>query len=424
MEAYLAKYGFEIFRRKPWNSNPGALIYEMKVCPFDSSHTDGDVEFTLVDGVPGFGCHHNGCREKTIKDVFGLYPPARTVRHTEEDDPINRKIERKWAKVNKPAPLLDGYSIYRTDYPPPVFLFKGLLANGLTILAGRPKSGKSWLTLQMAINAAMQRSFLGRFGIEMALKVLYLGLEEAPQRTHNRLRKLLEEPDIQLQNIDFRYNLKALADGGAAELDGLLKGGNYGLVVIDTFLRVAKAGGGNRDVMRSEYAEVAQLHELAQHHKVAIVLVDHTRKMGADNPLDTVAGTSGKTAACDAVWTLRKLPTGDSVLEITGREMEEQTLGLRFETGEPFGWCLTGEGAEVGMSEARQEIVELLKDEAPLAPARIAGLLRKNAVTVRRLLQKLAADDVVRKDKSGKYYLPPHMREQRERVNGVNDANE
>ena len=67
--------------------------------------------------------------------------------------------------------------------------------------------------------------------------------------------------------------------------------------------------------------------------------------------------------------------------------------------------------------------MELLKDDAPLSPKQIAGQLRKNAVTVRRLIQKLAADDIVRKDSSGKYSLTPH-REQRERVNGVNDANE
>ncbi len=310
---------------------------------------------------------------------------------------------------------LDGYSIYQTNYPAPVFLFNGLLANGLTILAGRPKSGKSWLTLQMAIDAAMQRPFLSRFGIGRAAKVLYFGLEEGPARTHNRLRKLLAKPDIQLQNIEFRYVLKPLAEGGAAELDELLKTGHYDLLVIDTFLKVAKAGSGSRDVMRSEYAEVAQLQELAHRHGIAIVLVAHTRKMGAESGLDTVAGTTGITAACDAVWTLKKLPTGEGVLEITGREMEEQTLGLRLMTGDDFGWHLTGEGAEVGMTEARQEIVELLKDEAPLAPVRIAGLLQKNAVTVRRLLQKLAADDVVRKDKSGKYYLSSHMCEQRER---------
>ncbi len=318
-----------------------------------------------------------------------------------------------------PSETLDGYKIYQTNYPPPSFLFDGLLAHGLTILAGRPKSGKSWLTLQMAIDAAMGRPFLGRYGISRAVKVLYCGLEEGPGRTSNRLRKLVPQADIQLQNIVFRYSLRSLAEGGAAELDQLLQEDAYDFVVIDTFLRLAKGGGSSRDALRSEYAEVSQLQVLAQRHKVAMVLVHHTRKMAAESGLDAVAGTTGITAACDAVWTLRKQASGESLLEITGREMEEQALGLRLETGEGFGWRVTGEGAEIGMSEARQEIVELLTDEAPLRPARIAELLRKNAVTVRRLLMKMAADDVVRKDKSGKYYLTSH-REQCERVNGVN----
>lgn len=324
--------------------------------------------------------------------------------------------ENRTLQSSEPQPSLDGYSIYKTAYPPPVFLFDGLLANGLTILAGRPKSGKSWLTLQMAIDAAMRRSFLGRFGVKGAAKVLYFGLEEAPARTHNRLRMLVPRADIQLQNIEFRYSLNSLADGGAEELENLLTVGGYELLVVDTFLKVAKASGGNNNVMRSEYREIAQLQELAQRYKLAIVLVHHTRKMSAESGLDTVAGTTGITAACDAVWTLRKQASGESILEITGREMEEQTLALRLESGETFGWRLIGEGAEVGMSEARQEIVELLKDDAPLSPRAIATSLRKNAVTVRRLLQKLAAGDIVRKDRSGKYYLTHTM-------NSVNNGN-
>ena len=72
------------------------------------------------------------------------------------NEPVHPDIARKLKAAGEPKspPKLDGYSIYRTNYPPPVFLFAGLLAVGLTILAGRPKSGKSWLTLQMAIDAA------------------------------------------------------------------------------------------------------------------------------------------------------------------------------------------------------------------------------------------------------------------------------
>ncbi len=334
-------------------------------------------------------------------------------------DPIHPEIESKLrAGTVPPSPKLDGYSIYAADYPDPVFLFEGLVANGLTILAGRPKSGKSWLTLQMAIDAAMKRPFLGRFDIHRAVQVLYCGLEEGPARTRNRLRKLVHRNDIQLQNIHFRYELKTLSDGGVEELEALIRLHKPELVVVDTFLRLVKPGGGNQNAMRSEYAEIALLQGLAQRHNLAMILVHHTRKMAAESGLDSVAGTTGITAACDAVWSLKRQAGGDSVLEVTGREMEEQTLGLRLQTGDGFGWQLTGTGAEVGMSEARQEIVELLKEEAPLAPVRIALLLKKNAITTRRLIQKMAADDVVRKDSGGRYYLT--HREQCERVNGVN----
>ena len=317
------------------------------------------------------------------------------------DVPISPTIEAQLRGASTAKPQLDGYTIYQTDYPPPTFLFDGLLANGLTILAGRPKCGKSWLVLQMALDAARKRALFGRYSVVSATRALYCGLEEGPGRTHNRLTKLVHAPDIQLANIEFRYELKTLAEGGGTELGGLLANGNFGLVIIDTFMRLVQANG-SRDVMRSEYAEVNQLRELAEKYKTAIVLVHHTRKAGAETGLDTVAGTTGITAACDAVWTLRKQASGDSILDVTGREMEEQTLALRLETENEFGWRLLAEGAEVGMSEQRAEILELLKDEGPMEPSRIAAALRKNAVTVRRLLQKMLADGVVSKD--GKKY--------------------
>ena len=87
--------------------------------------------------------------------------------------PITPQGEARLRAAAPVKPELDGYTIYKTDYPAPTFLFDGLLANGLTILAGRPKSGKSFLTLQMAIDAALRRPFLGRYGIGQAAKALY-----------------------------------------------------------------------------------------------------------------------------------------------------------------------------------------------------------------------------------------------------------
>ena len=93
VEGYLAKHAFTVIRRKPWQSHPGGLIYELGQCPFTAEHTAGSAAFTMVNGRPGFRCQHDGCRGKTIKDIFARYPAelalrvAQELSETHEDKP-------------------------------------------------------------------------------------------------------------------------------------------------------------------------------------------------------------------------------------------------------------------------------------------------------------------------------------------------
>lgn len=317
-----------------------------------------------------------------------------------------------------PLQAVDGLTLFRAEYTDPEPVIDGLLFRGVTVFAGRPKIGKSWLTLSLARDVALGVRFLGRLPVEKAGRVVYLALEEPQSRTCSRLRKLVSTADPALGNLHFIYRVKPLLTGGAAELDAYLTAHPAELVVIDTLLAIVRAGN-NRDVLRSDYNEMNVLRQLAEKHRTAMVVVHHLRKAIAETGLDAVAGTTGLTAAADAVWTIKRLPGGDFLLDITGREMEDRTYGLKFGAGEPFGWRIIGEGPEVGLTEERQEILELLRDEAPLKPAKMAAMLRKNAVTVRRLLQKLHADGFVQKNRDGGYCLSavnasPHA------VNSVN----
>ncbi len=298
----------------------------------------------------------------------------------------------------------DGWTIFRASYPDPVFVIDGILTTGATLFCGRPKVGKSWFTLQMALAVAGGGSFLGRYPVLRTGRVTYLGLEESAARTNRRLRQLVVKPDITLQNIDFVYSLEPLLAGGAAQLDEYLSANTSALVVVDSLLSVLQANG-KRDALRSDYQEVNILRELAEKHGAALVVVHHSRKMGADYHIDSVAGTSGVTAACDAVWSLKRKPEGEALLELSGREQEEKTIGLKFQTGLPFGWRGTGEGVEATMSEERRDILDLLKEDAPMSPAGIATALGKNRITTRRLLSMLAADGLIVKGIDRKYRL-------------------
>ena len=52
--------------------------------------------------------------------------------------------------------------IMTTVYKPIEFVIDGLLAQGLYILAGAPKVGKSWLALDMCLSIAKGESVLGQ----------------------------------------------------------------------------------------------------------------------------------------------------------------------------------------------------------------------------------------------------------------------
>ena len=318
---------------------------------------------------------------------------------------------------------LDALAIYKREFPTPVFVIEGLLPRGLTLGAGRPKVGKSWLALQLAVAVAFGEPALGRFHVPMAGRVTYLALEETEGRTHRRLKQIIPTADARLQNILFLFQAKPLMSGGAAELDAFLAAHPSELVIVDTLLAFVAAHSSRQDVLRSDYSEVNTLRQIAEKHSTAILCVAHSRKAAGD-AVDSIIGTSGTTAACDSVWQLQRLPTGEASLTLKGRELEEALYALRFNTSAPYGWQVIGEGAEVGMSAERRDILTVLQQEGAKRPADIARLLgNKNVVTVRRLIQKLSADGLIRKQSDGTYVPSPDVLPH-SYVNGVNEGEE
>ena len=75
--------------------------------------------------------------------------------------------------------------IMTTVYKPGEFVVDGLLAQGLYILAGAPKVGKSWLALDMCLSIAKGESVLGQKTLQGT--ALYLCLEDSYARIQNRL---------------------------------------------------------------------------------------------------------------------------------------------------------------------------------------------------------------------------------------------
>ncbi len=288
-----------------------------------------------------------------------------------------------------------------TDFPPLKFLVEGLITEGLTLLAGKPKMGKSWMALDIAMSVAIGCEALGNRPCEKGV-ALYCALEDNPRRLR---RRMLHNYGDQINwPLDFHFatQMKALDEGGADDLEDWIAKHRPSLIIIDTLARVKPASKGKNEY-EADYAALLPLQELAGKHGISIIVIHHLRKMAGDDPLDMVSGTTGLTGAVDNVLVLDRKSDGVTLYG-RGREMENIDLALELDDGL---WRILGDTDTVRISEERRAIIAVLRDtDGPLGPKDIADTLDWPQDNVRQLLKSMATDGEVNKLSRGKYTLP------------------
>ena len=124
------------------------------------------------------------------------------------------------------------------EFPPMKWVVPNFIPEGLSICAGRPKIGKSWLMLGVALAVARGTETLGEF-VEKR-DVLYCGLEDGKRRMHSRTTKILG-PTVKgwPANFTFRHKLDAIDAGGMETLEEWISDHpNAGLIVVDVLGKV------------------------------------------------------------------------------------------------------------------------------------------------------------------------------------------
>src|SRR5262249_7435114 len=134
----------------------------------------------------------------------------------------------------------------------------------------------------------------------------------------------------------------------------------------------------------------------------AIVVVHHTRKMAADDLMETVSGSYGVSGAVDTILVMANKPNG-AVLDIRGRDVESGELAIEFDK-QTCRWRLLGDAAEVHVSSQRAKIIAAL-NEAGLA-MRIPALMeatgmKRNPLEV--LLGRMAREGEIQRIGKGLY---------------------
>jgi RecA-family ATPase len=169
------------------------------------------------------------------------------------------------------------------QFPPPRWAVPGLIAEGVNLLAGPPKVGKSWLSLGLALAVAGGDDALGSIPVQ-AGPVLYLALEDTPRRLQSRMGKLLDERHAP-RGLTLATTCPPLPEGGAAAIASwLTRNPAARMVVIDVFAKVrGRAPAGPVSAYDADYAAIGHAKKLADDYAVAVVLVHHVRKAGAED---------------------------------------------------------------------------------------------------------------------------------------------
>jgi AAA domain len=279
------------------------------------------------------------------------------------------------------------------ELPPVRWTIPDMLPEGLTLLAGKPKLGKSWLALTIALSIAAGGVALGAQPVERG-DVLYLVLEDNARRLQSRARRLLASLSDTPSNLDFALGWPRLGEGGLAYLEEYFKAHpQLRLVVIDTWARVAPPSGERRcSQYEGDYESLTPLKRLADTYHVSILVVHHLRKTASSDVLDEIIGSTGVTGAVDGTMILKRdRGQTDATLFITGRDVErEQQLALNFDATTAL-WTLVGNAEELCCTRARQDILDLLCEQGPdgMKTREIAEALQKNYHTTRSLLRKM-----------------------------------
>lgn len=255
-------------------------------------------------------------------------------------------------------------SLYCKPFRPCPALVEGIISKGLTVLAGSPKIGKSWMALDLAIAVASGGEFLGR-PVRQA-GVFYLCLEDTLQRVRDRMYQLCDEAP---PGLYFSTSSDRIGSGFTKDIIEMLREHpEIELIIVDTLQKVRQSDDGSGSGTYSkDYEELAKIKKIGDVNDRSVLVIHHLRKQRDKyDPFNEISGSTAISGASDTNMVLKK-SEGSSTAElfIRGRDVEDRKLILEYSYPK---WSVVQELGEA----------ELKRESVPEVIFRIADFIRVN----------------------------------------------
>jgi RecA-family ATPase len=249
--------------------------------------------------------------------------------------------------------LRDADEMRATPMPDIKWAVPDVLPEGLAILGGDPKIGKSFLALQLCGAIGSGGLFLGSIDVAYGYAI-YMSLEDPEWRVTKRLNGMFGA-DAALPGFYSRLEMGRWGSADWASLTVWLKKNPLcRAVVVDTFVHVKPEDKGGENVYETSSRLGKEMRAWAHEHHIALVLVHHKSKTNeSSDPVKSLSGSIGFSGAADTVMLLSRTRTErEATLFITGRDVGEREISLVHQEHSGL-WLMAGATSKKALPEQK-----------------------------------------------------------------------
>ena len=261
------------------------------------------------------------------------------------------------------------------------------LPGGVTLLAGKSKSGKSTLAEQIVWEISLKHG------------VLYLALEYNIRMAQSRFSNF--SPDHNMHLV-LEGQIERMGKGGEEQLTRLIQSLRPRLIVIDVLAKIKRHNNGSYD---SEYHAMSELKEIFDNFDMDALVITHAGKPNAydgNDPFDKIIGSTALQGVPDNLLLLSH-EDRDTKLNTKGRLLWPNEKILTFSNGKYTE--KTGAGANISDSApTKSEILNLLEKHGELRVSEIATMLQRSEPQISEACKRLAIGGRITRENQRKPY--------------------
>ena len=273
-------------------------------------------------------------------------------------------------------------------FDPLQFYYDGIIpAVGLTLLAGLPKTGKSWLALNFA-------EYMDQQGIP----VHYLAAEDNERRLKSRIEAVFKKGVMHLNYHAVMSSERPLPRGSEAlpHIEKVASATNAKCVIVDTVQAILNPSATNKNY-ETTVEEYDGLRKLAHKLEIALVVVHHCKKSSdvASAPLEKVIGSIGITGTAETILVMEQ-QTGskDCVLHVTGKDVEQCEKYLNWNG---HGFHISDDVREAKLGATQKLVLELIRETPRCTQKYIVETIGKDQGQVAKAIDRLVEIGLVSK---------------------------